>query len=233
MPQLFRLDASLFPDNSTSRGLADSFERVWSLEHPDGVVIRRDLGTAPVPPIDAAAVSAGFVPAEDRSAEQVAAAELADQLVDELVSSDAFLLAVPLYNWTTPASVQSWIDRILTAAPLKAGGPEPLAGRPAVVVHSRGGGYAPGTPKEGWDHAEPYLRRVLSDVWKLDVTILTAELTLAGSNPAMSHLQDVAAASLSGARRDAEDHARRVAELVAMGAPAVDLGAGEVQTASA
>jgi FMN-dependent NADH-azoreductase len=222
-PQLFRLDASLAGEASVSRSVADTFEKVWSLEHPTGTVLRRDLGAEPVPFIDMAAVSQQFGPAEDRSPEQQAAADLAQTLTDELLSSDAFLFAVPLYNWSNPASVQAWIDRILTAAALKAGGEEPLAGRPAVVVHSRGGGYGPGTPREGWDHGEVYLRRILQDVWKLDVTFVTAELTLAGTVPAMAHLTEAAELSLRTAHTAAEDHARRVAELVAAGDPAVDL----------
>ncbi|MEU9169056.1 hypothetical protein AB0D34_14845 [Streptomyces sp. NPDC048420] len=32
-----------------------------------------------------------------------------------------------------------------------------LKGKPAVLTLSRGGGYGPGTPKEGWGHATPYL----------------------------------------------------------------------------
>ena len=223
MPQLFRLDASLFPEASVSRAVADTFEKVWTQEHPDGTVLRRDLGTAPVPFLDPVAVSARFVPAADRTPEQIAAVRLAETLTDELVSSDAYLLAVPLYNWSNPAAVQAWVDRIFTAEPLRAGGPEPSAGRPAVVGHSRGGGYGPGTPREGWDHGEGYLRRILEDVWKLDVSFVTAELTLARTTPAMAHLVDASDASLQAAHVAAEDHARRVAELVAAGEPAVDL----------
>jgi FMN-dependent NADH-azoreductase len=169
------------------------------------------------------AVKARFVPAEERSPEQRAAVELAGTLTDELLSSDAYLFAVPLYNWNSPASFQAWVDRIFTADALRAGGEEPLAGRHAVIVHSRGGGYGPGTPREGWDHSEPYLRRVLEDVWKLDVTVVTAELTLANTVPAMAHLAEAAENSLRSAHADAGDHARRVAELVAAGDPAVDL----------
>ncbi len=224
-PQLFRLDASLAGDASVSRAVADTFEQVWSREHPGATVVRRDLGAEPVPLLDMTAVGARFVPPADRDPQQVAAAGLAATLTDELLGSDAYLLAVPLYNWSHPAAVQAWVDRILTAAPLRAGEGEPIAGRPAVLVHSRGGGYGAGSPREGWDHAEPYLRRILEDVWKLDVTVVTAELTLAATVPAMAHLKDLGAASLQAAHTAAEDSARRVAELVSAGAPALDLTA--------
>jgi FMN-dependent NADH-azoreductase len=223
VPQLFRLDASIAGERSVSRSVADTFERVWSVEHPDGTVVRRDLAADPVPFIDATAVGARFVPAEQRSPEQAAAVALSEELVAELVDSQAYLFAVPLYNWSNPAAFQAWVDRIFTAEALRAGGTEPLAGRHAVVVHSRGGGYGPGTPREGWDHGETYLRRILQDVWKLDVTFVTAELTLARTVPAMAHLVGAADASLQRAHADAEDHARRVAELVAARELAVEL----------
>ncbi|MGW2222714.1 hypothetical protein ACWCSD_47625, partial [Nonomuraea sp. NPDC001684] len=57
----------------------------------------------------------------------------------------------------------------------------------------RGGGYAPGTPREGWDHSTPYLRRVLADMWQADLTIVERELTLAATSPGMEHLRDLAA----------------------------------------
>ncbi len=47
----------------------------------------------------------------------------------------------------------------------------------------RGGGYGAGTPREGWDHATPYLLRILGDVWGADVTLVEAELTLADVVP--------------------------------------------------
>ena len=49
--------------------------------------------------------------------------------------------------------------------------------------------------------------------------MVTAELTLAATVPAMAHLKDVGAASLQAAHTAAEDHARRVAELVAAERP--------------
>ena len=67
----------------------------------------------------------------------------------------------------------------------------------------RGGGYGAGTPREGWDHATPYLLRILGDVWGADVTLVEAELTLADVVPAMAELRDAAAASRGEAREKA------------------------------
>jgi FMN-dependent NADH-azoreductase len=67
-----------------------------------------------------------------------------------------------------------------------------------------GGNYDVGTPKEGWDHSTGWLRRVLEDVWGLDLTVVTRPFTLVGVNPALDAFTDTAAALKS----DAEDAAR-------------------------
>ncbi|MBN9620787.1 MAG: NAD(P)H-dependent oxidoreductase [Actinobacteria bacterium] len=212
--KFFRLDSSLRTEGSVSRRLADAVEEQWLHRHPDATVLRRDLGVDPLPFAWPAAVSAAMSPADQpRTPEQQAATGLAAELVDELLAADAYVFAVPLYNWNLPAQVKLWIDLITTDPRAGAGNPTPLlAGRPAVLVQARGGGYAPGTPREGWDHATPYLTRILRDHWGLDLSIADAELTLADVNPAMAHLRDAAAQQLTDAHELAGSHGASIAE---------------------
>jgi FMN-dependent NADH-azoreductase len=76
-----------------------------------------------------------------------------------------------------------------------------LGGRDLLVLASRGGGYAPGTPREGWDHAEQWLPHGLA-MTGLEPRFITAELTLADSTPAMAELRPLAAESLAAAQRE-------------------------------
>ncbi len=189
---LFRLDASIRAEGSASREIADIVEQEWLAAHPDETVEKRHIGVD-VLPADAwgHAIAAGYIPAEDRSAEQEAAVKLAATLTDEIVNADAILLAVPLYNWGVSQHIKAWFDLIMSDP--RARVPEPLLqGKPVVLVAVRGGGYAPGTPKHGWDHSTPYLRRMLADQWGADVTVVERELTLAGVVPAMDPLKPVA-----------------------------------------
>jgi FMN-dependent NADH-azoreductase len=210
---LFRLDASIRSEGSVSREVADTVEQSWRAEHPDAPVRRRDLGLAPLPATAwRDAVTGSRTPAGQRSPEQTAAVALAGSLVDELAAADAYLFAVPLYNFGVPQHLKAWWDVLVTDSRVSAD--RLLAGRPAVLVAVRGGGYGPGTPREGWDHGTPWLRRVLADVAGLDLEIIEAELTLADVNPAMADLRDLAADSRRAAHADAEQHGRRVAGLV-------------------
>jgi FMN-dependent NADH-azoreductase len=204
--KFFRLDASLRTEGSVSRALADAVEQEWIHEHPGSDVVRRDLGLNPLPQVWPAAVAALMSPPDQpRTDEQRAAAGLAAELVDELVSADAYVFAVPIYNWGVPQHVKHWIDLISTD-PRAATPGQLLAGRPAVLVEARGGGYAPGTPREGWDHMTPYLKRVFGDGWGLDLVTAEAELTLAETTPAMADLRELAKQQLADAHSRATTH---------------------------
>jgi FMN-dependent NADH-azoreductase len=209
---LFRLDASIRTEGSVSREVADTVEATWREHHPHAAVTRRDLGAEPLPARAwADAVAAARLPAGQRTAEQVHAAALAASLADELLAADAYLFAVPLYNFGVPQHVKAWVDLLITDPRLAPAAGQPLAGRPAALVVVRGGGYGPGTPREGWDHSTPWLRRILGDVFGLDLRQVEAELTLAGVNPAMESLRGLAARSLDNAHRTARDHGRAIA----------------------
>jgi FMN-dependent NADH-azoreductase len=209
---LFRLDASIRRDGSVSREVADTVQRAWQAQHPHGTVRYRDLGLSPLPSTAwMNAVGAMHAPADRHTPEQAAAVALAAELAGELRDADAYLFAVPLYNFGVPQHVKAWWDVLWTDPDLRGLGEQPLAGRPASLVVARGGGYGPGTPREGWDHGTPWLRRILADVLGLDLHVTEAELTLADVNPAMAGLRDMAARSRAAAHESAERHGKRLA----------------------
>jgi FMN-dependent NADH-azoreductase len=106
--------------------------------------------------------------------------------------------------------VKTWVDLLITD-PRFAPGAKTIAGRPAFVVIARGGGYGPGTPREGWDHASGWLNRVFGDVWGLDVQVIESELTLAEVTPAMEALRGMAADNLRNAHSAALEHGKHLA----------------------
>jgi len=214
---LFRLDASIRIDGSHSREIADIVEAEWTTGHPDSVITRRHLGIDPVPATAwAAAVAAGETEESRRTPEQKYAVALAAESADQLIGSDALLFAVPLYNFGVSQHFKTWVDLVLTDPQLRPGSEPILAGKPAVLVTVRGGGYGPGTPREGWDHATGWMRRILADVWQLDLRVIEAELTLAGVVPAMAELRDLADELRAKAEENAREHGRALAGLVAV-----------------
>jgi FMN-dependent NADH-azoreductase len=209
------LDASIRKEGSISREVADTVEKAWRAEHPHSPIVRRDVGLEPLPATAwRAAVSTMLLPEDQRPAEQAEASALAATLVDELLDAEAYLFAVPLYNYGIPQHLKAWIDMVI-ADPRGTSVSGPLLeGRPATLVLVRGGGYGPGTPKEGWDYAGPYLKRILGELWGLDLHVAEAELTLAGVNPAMESLIGHAERSRREAHATAESHGLTIARRV-------------------
>jgi FMN-dependent NADH-azoreductase len=189
---LLRIDASILGPNSSSGELADLVLAEWTAARPDEEVVTGHLGADPLPSDAwATAIGAGYTPADQRSDAQKAAVALAKELHDELVAADAVVLAFPLYNWGVSQHVKTWIDLILAGAPAPS---DPiLKGKPVVLLTTRGGNYSKGTPKEGWDHSTPFLRRVITEVWNADLTVVEREFTLVGVSPALDEFAEIGA----------------------------------------
>ena len=203
---LYRLDASIRVEGSHSRAIADLVEQEWRSAHPEEPIIRRHIGVDPMPARAwATAVFASGTPEESRSDEQNAALALAATLTDELVSADALLFAVPLYNFGVSQHFKAWVDMVIADDRMAAGAEPIMAGKPAVLVTVRGGSYRPGTPREGWDHATGWMQRILADVWQLDLKTVEAEFTLVGVNPALDQFRDLSRRQ----RAEAEEQAIR------------------------
>jgi FMN-dependent NADH-azoreductase len=212
---LFRLDASILPTTSASRSLADIVEAEWLSTHPASHVVRRDLAVDPVPATAwADVVTSGFIDEADRSDRQRAARALATEIADELTSADALVFAVPLYNYGVSQHFKTWFDLAYTDPRIDPQGTA-LRGKPATLVTVLGGNYAPGSPKEGWDHSTAWLRRVLEDVWGLDLRVVQRPFTLVGVNPALDAFTDVAAELKESAEKHAVRSGREIAGIAA------------------
>lgn len=214
---LFRLDSSIRHQGSVSREVADTLENAWVRHHPVGKVVRRDLSERPIPAEAWVTAASSVYGNGELSAEQRSAFALAAGLADELLAAEAIVIATPLYNYGINQLLKNYLD-LLIIDPRFAPDKLPLAGRPLTLVIARGGGYGEGTPREGWDHATPYLQRIFGEVLGADVTVVAAELTLSESVPAMAELKPLAAVSRAEANQLAEETGRHHAGLVAAAA---------------
>ncbi|MEU1593260.1 NAD(P)H-dependent oxidoreductase [Streptomyces sp. NPDC005708] len=215
MATLLHIDSSVFPgDASASRAVADVFRKTWQEQHPDGTVIYRDLAANPVPHITADAHTAGFADPDSRTAEQAGAFAERVKLIEELEQADAVLIGAPMYNYAIPSTLKAWLDNVILFG--RTAGETPSAkGTPVTVVASRGGAYGPGTPREGYEYVQNYLRAVLADALALDLDFIVPELTMAPHNPAMAQLVPLYEASRERALADAAAKAKQLVERLA------------------
>lgn len=208
--KLLRIDGTIQGARSSSSPLADLVLEPVTTRVPELAIVRRHLGRDPLPSHAwALAVAAAGLQQDQLDPPQREARALAGVVADELAAADAALLALPLYNWGVSQHTKTWIDLAMIGA---APGTRLLDGKPVVLVVTRGGAYGPGMPKEGWDYATGYARRILAEIWGGDLTVVERELTLVGVNPAMDALSDQAAAAKSAAELAATAAGHTLAE---------------------
>ncbi|GAB2819166.1 NAD(P)H-dependent oxidoreductase [Alpinimonas psychrophila] len=214
MPVLLHLDSSADLKTSRSRAITASFADTWRNLSNDHTVVYRDLHREPLPYLTDANL---HFPAHLRPADASpdAAQELLQQrIINELLGADVVLIGVPLYNYSMPATLKTWVDYIHVPAVTASFGPvetQPMKGRPVVLISTRGGAYDTGTPTEFDDHAIPALSIILRDAlgMSLETIISTrtlserfgapaAEVTLQHSELAAAHESAIRAARRLG-----------------------------------
>jgi FMN-dependent NADH-azoreductase len=188
MATLLHLDSSADLDHSFSRAITAAFADSWRAIGPDHTVVVRDLHRNQLPHLASSDLHwpprlrrAGANPPEE-------AERLQQELIDELVSADVVLVGAPLYNYSMPSTLKAWIDNIHVpgvTAPFDVQ-TQPMAGKPAVIVSSRGASYDPGSATEGWDHGVPPLQLILGTALGMSVSVITTSLTLAGTVAALA-----------------------------------------------
>jgi len=170
------IHSSVLGERSTSKALAEHLsQRIRQAAPADSIVVR-DLAAQPLPYFDSEVLGALFTPAEARTPEQARAVALSDSLIAELQAADRVVIAVPVYNFSVPAQLKSYIDYVaragITFRYTKEGVPEGLLkGKRVYVLLSRGG-KAAGTPD---DNVTPYLRQMLGFLGMTDIEFVAAE----------------------------------------------------------
>ncbi|MET8221993.1 NAD(P)H-dependent oxidoreductase [Streptomyces sp. NPDC005301] len=211
MATLLHIDSSVFPTAaSASRAVTDAFRKTWEEQHPDGTVIYRDLAANPVPHITADAHTAGFAAPDAHTPEQGAAFAERVKLIEELERADAVLIGAPMYNFSIPSTLKAWLDNVILIGRTAMAEDSKIKGTPITVVASRGGSYAPGTPREPYEYVQNYLQAVFADSLAMDVHFIVPELTMAPQNPAMSELVPLFEASRAQALDAATAKAKEV-----------------------
>jgi FMN-dependent NADH-azoreductase len=213
MPNLLHLDSSADAQNSRSRALTRTFADEWRSHGEDFGVTYRDLHLHPIPHLPDPALhwparlrQNGATPPADAEALQA-------ELIAELLAADVLLVGAPMYNYSLPSTLKAWIDYVhVPGVTTPFGeGDRPLAGRPAVIMTSRGGAYDEDTPTADWDHAVPVLELILGNAFGMSTTVIATSLTLAETIPRLAGERDRSRAEFEQAQQDAAETARRLA----------------------
>lgn len=170
------IHSSVLGERSTSKALAEHLTQRIRQTAPTESIVVRDLAAQPLPYLDSEVLGALFTPAEARTPEQARIVALSDSLIAELQAADRVVIAVPVYNFSVPAQLKSYIDYVaragITFRYTKEGVPEGLLKGKRVYVLLARGGKAAGTSD---DNVTPYVRQMLGFLGMTDIEFVAAE----------------------------------------------------------
>ena len=166
MTTLLSIEVSPRGERSISRALGHRFITHWRDVHPGGVVVHRDLMKTRVPYMDNDWIAGVYAPPEvARTPQMRAALDLSSELIAELQAADHLLISTPMYNFSVPAALKSWLDYIVRPGltfKLAPGWPGMLNDKTTTLLVAARDTYTPGTPSEADDLVSPVVRRVLA-----------------------------------------------------------------------
>ncbi len=143
---------------------------------PTTVVTERNLDTDPLPHLTSTIVSG--VRGQPVSEAELAARDLSDALVAELLAADTIVIGAPMHNFSVPTTLRAWFDHVLrpgvTFGYSEAGPKGLVTGKKAILAIATGGFYSEG-PAKPLDYQEPYLRQLLGFIGITDVAVVRAE----------------------------------------------------------
>ena len=172
--KILQLDSATTGADSVSRALTAKIVARLTADNPDADVTYRDLGSEPLAHLDPVLTGAIRFPEEDRTDDMKAAAAAERAILDEFLAADVVVIGAPMYNFTIPSNLKSWIDRLgvpRVTFRYGANGAEGLAGGCRVIVASSAGGrYAPGEPPLSFH--EGYIEAFLDFIGVTDVTFV-------------------------------------------------------------
>lgn len=180
MVKILHIATSPRGKRSHSRNLTNDFVENWKNSYLNSTIIYRDIGHQIIPPVSETWIIAAFSPPDTHTPELTAALQLSDELIDELLACDRYILSVPMYNFGIPANFKAYIDRVCrvgrTFVVNQQGGYDGLlTGKKILVITARGGSFPVGTPAANYDFQEPYIRTIFGFMGVTDITFVNAE----------------------------------------------------------
>lgn len=178
MKQILHLRSSIQGRASYSGRLGAAIVEKAQAKYPGSTVTEMDLAAEEPPHLSPLILRSFFTPADQLTDADKASLRYSDEALRHLLAADIVVIGAPLYNFTIPSALKSWIDHITRAGKTFTytdKGPQGLVlGKKVYIAMASGGVYSEG-PMKAHDFVAPYLRSVLFFLGMTDVSVFRAE----------------------------------------------------------
>ncbi len=184
MNNVLIINASVRNEKSNSRKLTQLFEDNWKKKNPNDNFTQREVGLEQIPPISEKWIASAFIKPSERTKENQSGVEFSDELVKEFKDHNIYVLGTPMYNWSIPSGLKSYIDqlmRINETWKFRSGEPDGdyvglLENKKMFILSSRGDtGYGENEKNEHMNFQTTYLKFVFGIMGIKDITIISLD----------------------------------------------------------
>ncbi|MBS7566698.1 FMN-dependent NADH-azoreductase [Mucilaginibacter sp. Bleaf8] len=178
MKRILHLISTIQGNESYSLKLGKAIVEKVIEKYPGSTVEEVDLNNLDIPHLNPKMLQAMFTPGDQLTPEAKESLRYSDEAVKQLMASDIVVIGAPLYNFTVPTTLKSWIDHITRAGiTFRYGENGPIGmvtGKKVYVAMSSGGIYSEG-PSQGNDFVAPFLKAFLGFLGMTDLAVFRAE----------------------------------------------------------
>ncbi|WP_422350735.1 FMN-dependent NADH-azoreductase [Flagellimonas sp.] len=184
MNKVLIINASVRREKSHSRKLTRLFEGNWKKKNPKDQFTYREVGLEEIPPINEKWIASAFVKPSERTSENQLGVRFSNELVEEFKEHNIYVLGTPMYNWSIPSGLKSYIDqlmRINETWKFRSGKPDGdyvglLENKKMFILSSRGDtGYGENEKNEHMNFQTTYLKFVFGIMGIKDISIISLD----------------------------------------------------------
>ncbi|MGY5351581.1 FMN-dependent NADH-azoreductase [Wenyingzhuangia sp. IMCC45533] len=178
--KILKINSSANMQTSVSRKYVDVIASKIKDKHTDAKIIDRDVVNSNLPHLNGAMLDSFFADGERTQAQKDAVA-VSDALVQELQEADVLVIGAPVYNFSIPATLKTYIDLIVRAGitfKYTENGPVGLLENKKTFIVVPSGGVAVGSEA---DFNTPYLKQILAFLGITDITIVPFDQLMMGA----------------------------------------------------
>ncbi len=184
MNKVLIINASVRNLQSHSRKLTHFFVENWKKKNPEDIFSYREVGLKEVPAINEKWIASAFIPTKDRTEENQTGVEFSDQLIKEFKEHTIYVIGTPMYNWSIPSGLKSYIDqlmRINETWKFRSGKPDGdyvglLKDKKMFILSSRGDtGYGENEKNEHMNFQTTYLKFIFGIMGIKDISIISLD----------------------------------------------------------
>ncbi|MBU2902030.1 FMN-dependent NADH-azoreductase [Maribacter dokdonensis] len=184
MNRVLIINASVRNAKSHSRRLTQLFVENWKNKNPKDMFSYREVGLKDIPPINEKWISSAFIKPDERTKENQSGVQFSDELIKEFKMHNVYVLGTPMYNWSIPSGLKSYIDqlmRINETWKFRSGQPDGdyvglLENKKMFILSSRGDtGYGKNEKNEHMNYQTTYLKFVFGIMGIDDISIFSLD----------------------------------------------------------